>query len=87
MRKYVDSENIELSVKRCPAGLYIVKNLGILQNATANKYVAQSFLDSWAIKRRMQPVEDLDVDMYNEKPDEHVCRGCIAFKNGRCQRV
>lgn len=42
MKKYLD-DNLEISVVRCPAGLYLIKNFGVLQNPVANKEVAQSF--------------------------------------------
>lgn len=84
MKKYNDGTEV-LSVVRCQAGLYIIKNLGVMQNATSSKEVAQSFLDSWAAKRKMQAVDDLDVDMYRDK-ESAACKCCIAFRNGRCGR-
>lgn len=86
MKKYNDG-TVLLKVVRCRAGLYIIKNLGIMQNATASKEVAQSFLDSWAGKRKMNVMDDLDVDMYQDKQNNNdVCRECISFKQGRCGR-
>ena len=87
MKKYNDGTET-LEVVRCRAGLYIIKNLGIMQNATASKEVAQSFLDSWAGKRRMKIIDDFDLDMYNgEEGSCEACGNCIAFKNGRCGRM
>lgn len=86
MRKYSDGAET-LSVARCPAGLYLIKNLGIMQNATASKEVAQSFLDSWAGKRKLRIIDDLDVDMYYCKQgDSSACKCCISFRNGTCRR-
>lgn len=85
MRKYVDGD-IVLSVVRCTANRYIINNLGIKQNATASKEVAQSFLDSWAGKRKLLAVDDLDIDMYGNKHDDNVCKLCIAYRNGQCGR-
>lgn len=87
MKKYSDGVET-LSVIRCPAGYYIIKNLGILQNAIAVKEVAQSFLNSWAGKRKLHIVDDLDVDMYyDENGDGSACKSCIAYKNGHCGRM
>lgn len=86
MKKYIDGDSI-LSVVRCAADRYIIANLGIKQNATASKEVAQSFLDSWAGKRKLPAIDDLDVDMYSEKSkDNKTCKLCIAYKNGHCGR-
>lgn len=86
MKRYIN-DDIVLSVVRCAADRYIINNLGIKQNATVSKEVAQSFLDSWAGKRKLQAVDDLDVDMYNDKPgNNNVCKFCIAYRNGQCGR-
>ena len=84
MKKYLDN-NLEVCVVRCPAGLYLIKNLGMLQNAVASKDVAQSFLDSWAVKKELQAMDDLDVDMYNETSEE-ACSSCIKLCGGKCTR-
>lgn len=85
MKKYIDG-NVILSVVRCAADRYIINNLGIKQNATTSKEVAQSFLDSWAGKRKLLAVDDLDVDMYSNKHDNKMCKLCIAYRNGQCGR-
>lgn len=85
MKKYSDGVET-LSVIRCPAGYYIIKNLGIMQNAIAVKEVAQSFLDSWAGKRKLRIVDDLDM-YYDENGDGSACKSCIAYKNGHCGRM
>nr|DAL30294.1 MAG TPA_asm: hypothetical protein [Caudoviricetes sp.] len=84
MKKYLD-DNLEISVVRCPAGLYLIKNFGVLQNPVANKEVAQSFLDSWATKKKLQAKDDLDVDMYNKAYKEG-CSYCIRCCDGKCMR-
>lgn len=84
MKKYLEN-NLEISVVRCPAGLYLIKNLGLLQNAVASKDVAQSFLDSWAAKKKLQAKEDLDIDMYGNASKE-ACNSCIQCCGGKCAR-
>ena len=87
MKKYYDGADV-LEVVRCPAGRYIIRNFGVMQNATASKEVAQSFLDSWAGKRKLLVSDDLDVDMYyDEKGDGRACKSCIAYNNGHCGRL
>ncbi len=77
-----------MKVMRCAAGLYIVKGMPFMQNATASKIVAQNFLESWAAKHKLKPGYDLDADMYCEC-GEDVCRMCIAWnrKHKKCERM
>lgn len=84
MKTYNDGMEI-LKVVRCPAGLYIVKGLPFMQNATASKLVAQNFLESWATKHKLRAGDDLDADMYKDCGAE-VCRMCIAWNGQRCER-
>lgn len=87
MKTYNDGMET-LKVVRCPAGLYIVKGLPFMQNATASKVVAQNFLESWATKHKLRAGYDLDADMYDEC-NESVCRMCIAWnrENKKCERL
>lgn len=84
MKTYNDGIEV-LKVVRCPAGLYIVKGLPFMQNATASKVVAQNFLESWATKHKLRAGYDLDADMYKDCGTE-VCRMCIAWNGKRCER-
>lgn len=86
MKIYHDGGSV-LRVTRCPADLYVITNLGVVQNAVASKAVAQSFLDSWAIKHHMEARDDMDADMYDPGSRCPLGRMCIANTDGKCERL
>lgn len=73
-------------VARCPADLYILQGVGFLQYPTANKDIAQAFLDSFVTKKQVVCTDDYDVDMSGQlRPDYQVCASCVKKLTHTCE--
>lgn len=93
MKIYLN-DDIICKVARCPADLYILQGVGFLQYPTANKDIAQAFLESFMAKKQVVCADDYDVDMSGRwQPDYKLCKDCVkrltrvceVYKNGNCK--
>ena len=85
MRAYLNGDERIVKVKRCPAGLYVITNLGVAQNAVGSKETLQSFLDQWEPGHDMLPVivQDEAAVAFDECP---LKTPCITGLCKRCKK-